>query len=557
MSIETPALGVAADGKGHSPAGGSSGSSRTFIDSLLEEQQALTAVERFSRAHKGGEVLSRRYHDLVPLSQPGAGEQFSFEVDLDRCSGCQACVTACHAMNGLDDDEAWRGVGALVSSDWRQPFRQTITTACHHCVDPACLNGCPVLAYEKDSVTGIVRHLDDQCIGCQYCVMMCPYEVPQYSTSRGIVRKCDMCSQRLAANEAPACVQACPNEAIQIRTIRIETARTLSAGGSDAFVPTAPDPAITIPTTRFVSKKPLPPNLMRAGKRIQLQPAHWALVWMLVLTQCSVGSFVLLPFLPMGPAKPLALLALAVALAGLAASAFHMGRPLKAWRSFLGLKKSWLSREIVSFGLFVPLAAAATFELWFAPLTSAVVPLSTTAAAVVGLGAVLCSAMIYHQTRRALWRGLDTIKRFYGTAMLLGMSAAWMAAALSGASIPWLPGGIALVAAGKLAFEHRLLRRADNSIADLDWPLEKEFDAWSLAQTALLLRNALVRITRWRFFCLVAGGMLLPLLSVLPNTNDAALAVLTLAFGGAGELAERCLFFRAVVPPGMPGGGRA
>src|SRR5690606_34885961 len=59
------------------------------------------------------------------------------------------------------------------------PVLQHVTTACHHCVEPGCLHGCPVLAYEKDPVTGIVRHLDDQCIGCTYCVLMCPYEVPQ------------------------------------------------------------------------------------------------------------------------------------------------------------------------------------------------------------------------------------------------------------------------------------------------------------------------------------------------------------------------------------------
>ena len=50
-----------------------------------------------------------------------------------------------------------------------------------------------MLAYEKDAETGIVRHLDDQCIGCQYCVLKCPYDVPKYSKKRGIVRKCDMC----------------------------------------------------------------------------------------------------------------------------------------------------------------------------------------------------------------------------------------------------------------------------------------------------------------------------------------------------------------------------
>ena len=60
------------------------------------------------------------------------------------------------------------------------PAQQTVTTACHHCLEPACLSGCPVKAYEKNPVTGIVKHLDDQCIGCQYCILMCPYDAPKY-----------------------------------------------------------------------------------------------------------------------------------------------------------------------------------------------------------------------------------------------------------------------------------------------------------------------------------------------------------------------------------------
>ncbi len=163
----------------------------------------------------------------------------------------------------------------LISDDWRRPFQQMVTSACHHCVDPACLNGCPVLAYEKDSATGIVRHLDDQCIGCQYCVMMCPYDVPKYSEARGIVRKCDMCSQRLAVNEAPACAQACPNEAIRItivdqQAITAEYRTQASAIGDDLTngglesrlqpdrTPNLADPAFTLPTTRYVSEEPLP-----------------------------------------------------------------------------------------------------------------------------------------------------------------------------------------------------------------------------------------------------------------------------------------------------------
>ena len=239
------------------------GELRTLLDEVIADQGQLTAVAAFAQAHDLGAIKTQHYRDLIPLSLPKPGQQFAFEVDLDRCSGCKACVAACHSLNGLDEHESWREVGTLISNDWRRPFRQTVTTACHHCVDPGCLNGCPVLAYEKDPLTGIVRHLDDQCIGCQYCVMMCPYEVPKYSEARGIVRKCDMCSQRLVAGEAPACVQACPTQAIRISIVESESLVVdfREALTENSFLPSAPDPAITVPTTKFVSREPLPVDL--------------------------------------------------------------------------------------------------------------------------------------------------------------------------------------------------------------------------------------------------------------------------------------------------------
>ena len=167
---------------------------RLLIKDLLYEQQLLTPVARFSRKHESGDLpaQAKYYQDLIPLSAPKQGEQYAFAVDLDACTGCKACVTACHSLNGLDDEETWRDVGVLFGGTLAEPVQQTVTTACHHCVDPACMNGCPVNAYDKDPATGIVRHLDDQCIGCQYCILKCPYDVPKYSKKRGIVRKCDM-----------------------------------------------------------------------------------------------------------------------------------------------------------------------------------------------------------------------------------------------------------------------------------------------------------------------------------------------------------------------------
>src|SRR5260370_1042980 len=245
--------------------------SRTLIDELLAEQRELTAVETFSPAPHPPAIAPPHYLDLLPFTAPAPRPQNTFEVDLDKCSGRRACVPACHSLTGLDGDEPGRSVAHLASPDWRAPLKQTVPTACHHCVDPACLNGCPVLAYDKDPVTGIVRHLDDQCIGCQYCIMKCPYDVPKYSPKRGIVRKCDMCANRLAAGEAPACVQACPSEAIRI-VVSDNVEITESAQRGD-FLAAAPSPTYTLPTTRYKSRKPLPDSLL-AGDYAHVKPSE-------------------------------------------------------------------------------------------------------------------------------------------------------------------------------------------------------------------------------------------------------------------------------------------
>ena len=85
---------------------------KTLIDDLLAEQRSLTAVEKFSRLHEANGVPAQEkfYRDLIPLTAPKPGEQYAFEVNLDQCSGCKACVSACHSLNGLDENEtgaAW------------------------------------------------------------------------------------------------------------------------------------------------------------------------------------------------------------------------------------------------------------------------------------------------------------------------------------------------------------------------------------------------------------------------------------------------------------------
>ncbi|MGL4512918.1 MAG: DmsC/YnfH family molybdoenzyme membrane anchor subunit, partial [Lacipirellulaceae bacterium] len=99
-----------------------------LVRALLEESRELTAVERFAKAHEGHTPAQARYYrDLIPAGPPGAGQQYAFDVDLDACSGCKACVSACHHLNGLEAGETWRSVGQLYGQNGL-PIIQHVTT---------------------------------------------------------------------------------------------------------------------------------------------------------------------------------------------------------------------------------------------------------------------------------------------------------------------------------------------------------------------------------------------------------------------------------------------
>ena len=546
---------------------------RTLLDDLLAEQQALTAVQRFSRQHdrEALPAQARYYRDLIPLTKPQPGEQYAFAVDLDICTGCKACVSACHSLNGLDDDETWRDIGLLHGGSVEQPWQQTVTTACHHCVEPACLEGCPVRAYEKDAETGIVRHLDDQCIGCQYCVLKCPYDVPKYSKKRGIVRKCDMCHSRLAVGEAPACVQACPSGAITIRIA--QTGEIAEAAVPDShLLPGAFDSSYTKPTTLYTSHRPLPANARPGDSAaLRLEHAHAPLIGMLVLTQVAAGLFICAAALAFGDAAafraaqaPLAAFAFAMLNLGLAVSVLHLGRPLGAWRAFLGLRTSWMSREILAFAVFAGSAAAFTGAAWWKTLAGLLPPLAwverfinpaqfaaplVVVTAALGLLGVWCSAMIYVDTRRVFWKRELTFTKFFGTALLLGTSGAaavlgWTAvftgAALSGVAQTFVLLAI-LIGTALCGWEFHDFRSAlsDGHAANH----RSALTVWQLRRPLLFARLG----------SLVVSALFGLLASTSTGATSAGCATLGFVFALGAQFIERYFFFTAVVAPRMPG----
>lgn len=545
-------------------------SARTLIDALLAEEREWTAVDQFSDWHDLRSELPRdpSYRRLIPLAQPKPGQQYAFEVDLEKCSGCKACVAACHSLNGLEEAETWRNVGLLIGP----AVQQHVTTACHHCVDPGCLSGCPVLAYEKDPSTGIVRHLDDQCIGCQYCVMKCPYEVPQYSKRLGIVRKCDMCYHRLAVGEAPACAQACPSEAIRITIVdqasvnagfrAADDPASLRRGltafeprgnekgsfddrhlAASNFLPDSPNPALTLPTTRFVSDSLSIPGMKAADHAaLRLEQPHWPLVMMLVFSQAAAGLLVAAFFLGHANINSLPAVASAIALLviGLIGAPLHLGRPLRAWRAFLGWRKSWLSRELIALSAF---AATALLAIGYRSMP-AWRDLLNTSAAIVGLIAVFASAMVYIDTGRPAWSARITFGNFFGTTLVLGgVLASVILAATSEpeSAIPFL--GTAMASRAILFIWRRMEQRAAldcvRSAVHFNARVVSELLPWTATVDAILL-----------FVAMLAGVLALGSLGA-SRLVWIALAALT-TFGA--EVIARYIFFVASASKRMPGG---
>jgi formate dehydrogenase iron-sulfur subunit len=135
-------------------------------------------------------------------------------IDTTRCVGCMACQMACQAEYGFPEKEEPK-LSATARTTVEEQGDYYVRRMCMHCDVPSCVSVCPVGALTK-TPEGPVIYDEKACMGCRYCMVACPFEVPRYEwdslTPR--IQKCTMCYHRITKGELPACAEACPEDAV-------------------------------------------------------------------------------------------------------------------------------------------------------------------------------------------------------------------------------------------------------------------------------------------------------------------------------------------------------
>jgi len=161
-------------------------------------------------------------------------------IDLKRCTGCHSCTVACKVEHHTPPGVFWAKVVRIESGKYPTVIRQAVPLLCMHCREPECEKVCPTGATKKQP-DGRVTVDSEECVGCRYCAVACPYGArcftsdwkdyftgdrkpsspyAEYSkrkwleeSDKGVVSKCDFCEERVEQGKQPACVNACPCEA--------------------------------------------------------------------------------------------------------------------------------------------------------------------------------------------------------------------------------------------------------------------------------------------------------------------------------------------------------
>ncbi len=173
-----------------------------------------------------------------PGSVPGAGTQRTDQVckmvDTTTCIGCKACEVACVEWNDMPFqtttfDNTYQTMPDTTWNFWNLiKFREHEEDGklmwlmrkdqCMHCADPGCLAACPADGAIVQYSNGIVDFQQENCIGCQFCVSGCPFNIPKFNQATKKVYKCTLCSDRVGQGLEPACIKACPTGCLHFGT---------------------------------------------------------------------------------------------------------------------------------------------------------------------------------------------------------------------------------------------------------------------------------------------------------------------------------------------------
>lgn len=133
--------------------------------------------------------------------------RYGMAIDETKCVGCYACRVACQNQNNLRAHEAYNHLEEReygVFPDYRRVF---LPVQCQHCDNPPCVHVCPTRASIKRS-DGVVLVIEENCIGCKYCIAACPYNV-RIIKKEGYIEKCRFCIEFVEAGLEPACMTTC------------------------------------------------------------------------------------------------------------------------------------------------------------------------------------------------------------------------------------------------------------------------------------------------------------------------------------------------------------
>lgn len=145
-------------------------------------------------------------------------KRYTIDLDLKKCVSCGACMIACMDQNDICVEEGqrpFRNVFDIESEKNETVTYSHLSLACMHCTDAPCIIACPSACIRKDEETNLTVFDTTNCIGCHSCAMACPFGIPSFGKN-GKMQKCDGCYVRVHHGMKPACVKACPVDALKL-----------------------------------------------------------------------------------------------------------------------------------------------------------------------------------------------------------------------------------------------------------------------------------------------------------------------------------------------------